>query len=76
MNVNDFTQTQANYIYPTSNYNAPIFQSHAEWLQAGSLRYSINVAMHSLSVDQLKNLMKILSNIMEIEPVITDSGEK
>lgn len=72
MNVNDFTAN--GYVYPNTVYtNAPtMHQSHAEWLEAGSLRYKINVAMHNLSVEQLKDLLLTVTH----PEAFTDSGEK
>lgn len=73
MNVNDFTQHQANYIYPLTGTSSPtLFQSHAEWLEAGSLRYKINVAMHTLNLEQLKDLLLTITH----SESFTDSGEK
>lgn len=71
MNVNDFTQHQANFIYPITGGNS-VFQSHAEFLEAGALRYKINVAMHTLSLEQLKDLLLTITH----PESFTDSGEK
>lgn len=71
MNVNDFTQHQANFIYPITG-GATIFQSHAEFLEAGALRYKINVAMHSLNLEQLKDLLLTVTHTESF----TESGEK
>lgn len=73
MNVNDFTPN--GFVYPNTVYtNAPtMYQSHAEFLQAGALRYQINVAMHGLAVEQLK---RVLEAVKALEPDLTESGEK
>jgi hypothetical protein len=73
--MNDFKPKPNDFVYPSTSYtNAPLmYQSHAEFLQAGALRYHINVAMHGLSVAQLR---AILENVKSYEPELTDSGEK
>lgn len=72
MNVNDFTQHQANFIYPVTGGTPSVFQTHAEWLEAGALRYKINVAMHGLSIEQLKDLLLTVTH----PEAFADSGEK
>jgi len=72
MNPADFTQH--NFLYPQTKYNVPeLFQSHTEWLEGGSLRYKINVAMHKLSLSQLKEVLALVEDMGE---TFVESGEK
>jgi hypothetical protein len=79
MNSNDFTQHQANYIYPISGGTPSIFQTHAQWLEAGSLRYQINVALHNLNLDELKHVLDaihIYDKLPKEDETFVESGEK
>jgi len=80
MNSSDFIQYQANYVYPNTSYNAPVmFKSHAEWLEAGSLRYQINAALHNLNLDELKHVLDaihIYDKLPKEDETFVESGEK
>lgn len=55
--MEDFTS----FKYPKTTYNAPTdFQSHADYLQAATLRHKIANALHGLSMHELSSIHSML----------------
>lgn len=55
--MNDFSE----YVYPNTKYNAPLaFESHADFLRGGNLRYRINAELHGLGLVELEMVLALL----------------
>ncbi len=64
MNIEDF-------VYPRTAGHVT-HASHAQFLEAGALRYAIHAALNNLSVDELKYVLSMI----QAETSLTHSGEK
>lgn len=66
--MDDFTS----FKYPQTTYNAPTdFQSHADYLQAATLRHKIANALHGLSMHQLSSIHSMLQ-VVKAEGIAQD----
>lgn len=54
-------EDHSDYIYPkVATPSRLCFQSHAEFLQAGSLRYAISKAVHDLTISELQMVLELI----------------